>query len=130
MDGVKQYRLLGHTGLRVSPFCLGTMSFGTEWGWGAAKEASFAILDRYFQSGGNFVDTADLYTNGTSEQIIGEFLESRRLRETAVLATKFSFSAIPGDPNAGGNGRKNMRRSLEGSLRRLRTDYVDLLWLH
>lgn len=130
MDGVKQYRLLGHTGLRVSPFCLGTMSFGTEWGWGAAKEASFAILDRYFQSGGNFIDTADLYTNGTSEQIIGEFLESRKLRDTAVVATKFSFSAIPGDPNAGGNGRKNMRRSLEGSLRRLRTDYVDLLWLH
>ncbi len=121
---------LGRSGLRVSPFCLGTMTFGTEWGWGAPKEASFAILDRYFERGGNFLDTADGYTGGTSESFLGEYLESSKKRERAVLATKYTFNASPGDPNAGGNGRKNLHRALEGSLRRLRTDYVDLYWMH
>ncbi len=124
------YSLLGRSGLRVSPLCLGTMTFGTEWGWGAPKETAFAILTRYLEAGGNFIDTADGYTNGTSEMLIGEYLAERNLRDSVVLATKFTFNARAGDPNAGGNGRKNIHRALEGSLRRLRTDYVDLYWLH
>src|SRR3954470_13401755 len=114
------YRLLGNSGLRVSPLCLGTMTFGEEWGWGGGKDESRRQLDLYAERGGNFIDTADLYTNGTSEQLLGEFLEGRRDR--CVLATKYSFNAQPGDPNAGGNHRKNLRRALEGSLKRLRTD--------
>lgn len=124
------YTLLGRSGLRVSPFCLGTMTFGTEWGWGSPRETVFAILDRFFEAGGNFLDTADMYTNGKSEELIGEWLQARGHRDRAVVATKFSFSASPGDPNAGGNGRKNVLRALEGSLRRLKTDYVDLYWMH
>ena len=124
------YTPLGRSGLRVCPFCLGTMTFGTEWGWGSPKETAFAILDAYFARGGNFLDTADGYTNGTSESILGEYLAQAGRRDRAVLATKFTFNASPGDPNAGGNGRKNLRRALEGSLRRLRTDYVDLYWMH
>ncbi len=124
------YSLLGRSGLRVSPLCLGTMTFGTEWGWGSPRETVFAILDRYFEAGGNFLDTADGYTNGKSEELIGEWLQARALRDRAVLATKFTFNASPGDPNAGGNGRKNIHRALEGSLRRLKTDYLDLYWMH
>ena len=127
---LSEYSLLGTTGLRVSPLCLGTMTFGTDWGWGAAKEASHALLDRYLDAGGNFVDTADLYTNGSSETIVGEYLAETGRRDSVVLATKFSFSTRPGDPNAGGNSRKNMLRAVEGSLKRLRTDYIDLYWLH
>jgi aryl-alcohol dehydrogenase-like predicted oxidoreductase len=125
------YSLLGRSGLRVSPFCLGTMTFGTDWGWGAPKETVFALLDRYAALGGNFLDTADGYTNGSSESLIGEWLAARPgMRDRVVLATKFTFNAEPGNPNAGGNGRKNVHRALEGSLRRLRTDCVDLYWLH
>ncbi len=124
------YALLGRSGLRVSPICLGTMTFGTEWGWGAPKDTAFALLDRYLEAGGNFVDTADAYTGGTSETFIGEYLSARGLRDRVVLATKFTFNSAPGDPNAGGNGRKNIYRALEASLRRLKTDYVDLYWLH
>ncbi len=124
------YSLLGRSGLRVSPLCLGTMTFGTEWGWGSPKETAFQVMSRYLEGGGNFIDTADGYTNGTSETLIGEFLAERNLRDSVVLATKFTFNARAGDPNAGGNGRKNIHRALEGSLRRLRTDYVDLYWLH
>src|SRR6266545_3195482 len=124
------YSLLGRSGLRVSPLCLGTMTFGTEWGWGSPKETAHAILDRYLESGGNFLDTADLYTGGTSESIIGGYLAAGGQRDSVVLATKFSFNARPGDPNAGGNARKNIHRALEGSLKRLRTDYLDLYWLH
>jgi aryl-alcohol dehydrogenase-like predicted oxidoreductase len=124
------YSLLGRSGLRVSPLCLGTMTFGTEWGWGSPKDTVFAILDRYFAAGGNFLDTADGYTNGKSEELIGEWLVARNMRDQAVVATKFTFGARPGDPNAGGNGRKNIHRALEGSLRRLKTDYVDLYWMH
>jgi aryl-alcohol dehydrogenase-like predicted oxidoreductase len=122
------YRLLGSSGLRVSPLCLGTMTFGEEWGWGGSKEDSRRQLDLYADRGGNFIDTADLYTNGTSELLLGEFLIGRRDR--FVLATKYSFNASPGDPNAGGNHRKNLRRALESSLRRLGTDYIDLYWVH
>jgi aryl-alcohol dehydrogenase-like predicted oxidoreductase len=124
------YALLGRSGLRVSPLALGTMTFGTEWGWGSPKETAFAIMDRYFAAGGNFIDTADGYTGGTSESMIGEYLATRGTRDRAVVATKFTFNTAPGDPNAGGNGRKNIYRALEGSLKRLRTDYIDLYWLH
>jgi aryl-alcohol dehydrogenase-like predicted oxidoreductase len=125
-----EYRLLGRSGLRVSPLCLGTMTFGTEWGWGSAKETAHRMLARYLELGGNFVDTADGYTGGTSESLIGEYLKRSGRRDRTVLATKFSLGATPGDPNSGGNGRKCVLRALEGSLRRLGTDYVDLYWLH
>jgi aryl-alcohol dehydrogenase-like predicted oxidoreductase len=127
---MKEYTTLGRSGLRVSPFCLGTMTFGTEWGFGADEKASRAVFDHYLESGGNFIDTADEYTNGHSEQMVGQFVTERGLRDRLVIATKFTFSADRGNPNAGGNGRKNARRALEGSLRRLQTDYVDLYWVH
>ncbi|MBI5241231.1 MAG: aldo/keto reductase [Elusimicrobia bacterium] len=127
-ENLVDYALLGGSGLRVSPLCLGTMTFGTEWGWGSPAQTARAILDRYLDAGGNFVDTADGYTNGTSESLLGGFLKGRRDR--VVLATKFTFNAFPGDPNAGGNGRKNIMRAVEASLKRLQTDYVDLYWLH
>src|SRR5438270_5904366 len=127
---VNDYITLGRSGLRVSPLALGTMTFGTEWGWGAEESVSRQIFDRYFESGGNFVDTADAYTNGKSEEMVGKFIADRKLRDRVVLATKFTFNSEPGNPNAGGNGRKNLYRALEGSLRRLKTDYVDLYWLH
>jgi len=127
---MNEYTTLGRSGLRVSPLCLGTMTFGTEWGWGADQDVSRALFDRYTEAGGNFVDTADGYTGGKSEEMVGKFIVERRLRDRIVLATKFTFNAEPGNPNAGGNGRKNIYRALEGSLRRLQTDYVDLYWLH
>lgn len=130
IDSLTHYSLLGRTGLRVSRFCLGTMTFGTEWVWGAAKDTAEAILERYLDAGGNFVDTADGYTGGSSETIIGDYLARAGRRNQVVLATKFTFNGRPGDPNAGGNARKNIHRALEGSLRRLKTDYVDLYWLH
>jgi aryl-alcohol dehydrogenase-like predicted oxidoreductase len=106
------------------------MTFGTEWGWGADEDVSRAVFHRYLEEGGNFVDTANGYTNGKSEELLGRFITEDGLRDRIVLATKFTFNTQPGDPNAGGNGRKNIYRSLEASLRRLRTDYVDLYWLH
>ena len=130
LPSLSEYALLGRSGLRVSPLCLGTMTFGTEWGWGADPASCRAMLHRYLEAGGNFIDTADLYTGGRSEEILGQLLEEDRLRDRVVLATKFTFNARPGDPNAGGNGRKNIERALAGSLRRLRTGYVDLYWLH
>src|SRR5687768_14234863 len=125
---LNHYRLLGKSALRVPPMCLGTMTFGEEWGWGGSKDDSRRQLDLYAEQGGNFLDTADLYTNGTSETFLGEFLNGRRDR--FVLATKYTFNAVRGDPNAGGNHRKNMRRALELSLKRLQTDYIDLYWVH
>lgn len=127
---VASYSLLGRSGLRVSPLCLGTMTFGTEWGWGSSEETARTIFHRYLDAGGNFVDTADLYTNGRSEELLGQFMKDAGNRDSVVLATKFTFNARPGDPNAGGNGRKNILRALDGSLRRLKTDYIDLYWLH
>jgi aryl-alcohol dehydrogenase-like predicted oxidoreductase len=121
-------RLLGPTGLRVSELCLGAMTFGTEWGWGADAEESRRMLDAFAAAGGNFVDTADAYTGGTSEELLGRFVE--RDRDRWVIATKYTISTDRTDPNAEGNGRKNLTRSLEASLRRLRTDYVDLYWVH
>ncbi len=123
-----RYRLLGKSGLRVSELCLGTMTFGEDWGWGSSKDESRQVLDAFVEAGGNFIDTANVYTNGTSETLLGEFLKGSRDR--AVLATKYT-NAMPGtDPNAGGNQRKNMMRSVEASLKRLQTDYIDLYWLH
>jgi aryl-alcohol dehydrogenase-like predicted oxidoreductase len=127
---LNEYTTLGRSGLRVSPLCLGTMTFGTEWGWGAEEKVSRQLLDRYLDAGGNFIDTADGYTLGKSEEMLGKFIAERKLRDRIVLATKFTFSADPANPNAGGNGRKNIHRALEGSLRRLQTDYIDLYWLH
>ncbi|MEM9527705.1 MAG: aldo/keto reductase [Bacteroidota bacterium] len=124
------YYLLGRSGLRVSRLALGTMTFGSEWGWGAKKEGARELFDHYVAAGGNFFDTADLYTNGTSEKWLGEFIKDTRSRDRAVIASKFSYNAEPGNPNAGGNGRKNILRAVEGSLQRLGTDYLDLYFLH
>jgi aryl-alcohol dehydrogenase-like predicted oxidoreductase len=123
-----RYKLLGNSGLRVSELCLGTMTFGEIWGWGSSKDESREILDAFFEAGGNFIDTANIYTNGTSESLLGEFLKADRDR--AVLATKYTNSMPGADPNAGGNQRKNMMRSVEASLKRLQTDYIDLYWVH
>ena len=125
-----EYVLLGRSGLRVSRFCLGTMTFGTDWGWGTAEDASRQIFNHFLDSGRNFIDTADGYTNGTSETLIGKFLKERGDRDRVVLATKFGFGREEGNPNAGGLGRKNIYSALHTSLRRLQTDYLDLYWLH
>lgn len=123
-----KYQLLGKSGLRVSELCLGAMTFGEEWGWGASKEECHKIFNAYIDAGGNFIDTANKYTEGTSEKYIGEFISSDRDR--FVLATKYTSNTRRGDPNAGGNHRKNMIQSLEASLKRLNTDYIDLYWVH
>jgi aryl-alcohol dehydrogenase-like predicted oxidoreductase len=123
-----KYRLLGNSGLRVSEAALGTMTFGEEWGWGARKDEAKKVYDAFREAGGNFIDTANLYTNGTSESFLGEFMLGHR--ESVVLATKYSNSAPGTDPNAGGNQRKNMVQAVEASLKRLRTDYIDLYWVH
>jgi aryl-alcohol dehydrogenase-like predicted oxidoreductase len=125
---VMRYKLLGKSGLKVSELCLGTMTFGDDWGWGSSREESRAIYDAFVEAGGNFIDSADLYTNGASERFLGEFIAADR--ERIVLATKYTNSAPGTDPNAGGNQRKNMMQSLEASLKRLKTDYIDLYWLH
>ena len=123
-----RYKLLGKSGLRVSEICLGTMTFGEEWGWGANKEESRNIFDDFADAGGNFIDTANRYTEGTSEKYVGEFISEDR--ENYVLASKYSLYNKRDNVNAGGNHRKNMIQSVEGSLKRLNTDYLDLLWLH
>jgi aryl-alcohol dehydrogenase-like predicted oxidoreductase len=123
-----RYKLLGRSGLRVSELALGTMTFGEEWGWGSSRAESQEVFKIYVEAGGNFIDTANRYTNGTSEKLVGEFIASDR--QHFVLATKYSLSMRADDPNAGGNHRKNMVQALEASLRRLKTDYVDLYWLH
>ncbi|MFJ8813614.1 aldo/keto reductase [Amycolatopsis thermoflava] len=122
------YRLLGRSGLRVSPLALGTATFGTEWGWGAEPDDARKLFDTYVERGGNFIDTAATYTDGSSERLLGEF--TRGNRESLVLATKYTTLSRPGDPNSGGPHRKSMFTSVETSLRRLNTDYLDLLYLH
>src|SRR5262252_1429190 len=123
-----KYRLLGNSGLRVSEVALGTMTFGEEWGWGSAKDEARKVYDTFRDAGGNFVDTANLYTNGASETFLGEFMQGHR--GSVVLATKYS-NAMPGpDPNAAGNQRKSMMEAEEASLKRLQTDYIDLYWVH
>jgi aryl-alcohol dehydrogenase-like predicted oxidoreductase len=121
---------LGRTGLRVSPLCFGTMTFGTDWGWGTDDEGARSLFNHYVDQGGNFFDTADAYVGGKSEELVGRFVRERKLREKLVIATKFSLNTDPGNQNGGGNGRKNIHRAHEASLRRLGTDYVDLYWLH
>jgi len=123
------YITLGRSGLRVSPVCLGTMTFGNDWGWGSEENVARDVFYRYVERGGNFIDTADGYTQGHSEELVGKFIGEYG-RDKVVLATKFTFNAEPGNPNAGGNGRKNIYRALHGSLKRLNTDYIDLYWLH
>src|SRR5580700_2051141 len=123
-----KYRLLGNSGLRVSEAALGAMTFGDDWGWGSAKDEARKVYDAFREAGGNFIDTANLYTNGTSESFLGEFMAGHR--QSVVLATKYT-NAFPGtDPNAAGNQRKNMMQAVEASLKRLKTDYIDLYWVH
>lgn len=122
------YRLLGRSGLRVSELALGTMTFGEDWGWGASKEESRRQFDAFAELGGNFIDTANRYTEGTSERFVGEFIASDRDR--FVVATKYTLFDRKGDPNFSGNHRKNMMRSVRESLKRLGTDHIDLLWVH
>jgi aryl-alcohol dehydrogenase-like predicted oxidoreductase len=125
------YRTLGRSGLRVSPFALGAMNFGEEGGWGCGVEESETILQAYLDRGGNFIDTANFYTNGHSEAIVGDFFAARPgLRDRVVLASKFFGNMHPGDPNGGGAGRKAIRSQLDQSLRRMKTDYLDVYWLH
>jgi len=125
------YVTLGNSGLRVSPFCLGTMTFGEDWGWGSSAAESEAILARFLECGGNFIDTANVYTKGHSEKLIGDFIgPDRHKRDRVVIATKFFGNLFPGDPNGGGAGRKTIVSSCEQSLRRLQTDYIDLYWMH
>ncbi len=123
-----RYKLLGKSGLRVSELCLGTMTFGEDWGWGSSKEESRKVYDAFLEAGGNFIDTANVYTNGTSEKLLGEFMTGHR--DKIVLATKYTNAAPGNDPNAAGNHRKSMMQAVEASLKRLKTDYIDLYWLH
>ena len=122
------FRLLGRSGLRVSPLSLGTMTFGVGQGWGSDDSQAAQIFNHYVECGGNSIDTANFYGNGGSEQVLAKLIQARR--EQLVLATKYSLTMRRGDPNACGNQRKNMVQSVEHSLRRLQTDYIDLLYLH
>jgi aryl-alcohol dehydrogenase-like predicted oxidoreductase len=122
-----KYHLLGHSGLRVSELCLGTMTFGEEWGWGGSADDSRAMFDAFGEAGGNFIDTANLYTEGQSEKILSALIAPER--ERWVLATKYSLGNAP-HVNGSGNHRKNMVQAVEASLKRLKTDFIDLYWLH
>ena len=125
------YVTLGRSGLRVSPLCLGAMTFGEDLGWGSSVEESRQIMDRYIDLGGNFIDTANFYTKSHSEKIIGDHIGRHPARrDRLVVATKFSGNLYPGDPNGGGSGRKSIVAACENSLRRLQTDFIDLYWLH
>jgi len=122
------YRLLGNSGLRVSELCLGTMTFGGDWGWGANKHEAQRIFDAFLAAGGNFIDTANPYTCGSSERFLGEFIQSER--DHIVVATKYTLVMEPGKVNSAGNHRKNLMQSIQGSLKRLQTDCIDVLWVH
>ncbi|OWU66582.1 aldo/keto reductase [Marinibacterium profundimaris] len=136
---LSNFRALGRSGLVVSPLCLGTMTFGPG-DWGADEDASREIFNAYRDAGGNFVDTADIYSGGVSEEFVGKFIKETKSRDDIVLATKFGFngsssplsgsSGGPGNPHAGGAGAKNIHRALDASLKRLGTDYIDLYWMH
>src|SRR5205814_9304837 len=117
--------------LRVSPRCLGAMTFGPDWGWGSSVEDSTRIIDAFLERGGNFIDAANMYTKGHAEAIIGDHLgHDRARRDRVVIATKFLGNMYPGDPNGGGAHRKAIHAQCEQSLRRLKTDYIDLYWMH
>src|SRR5687768_607515 len=120
------YRALGRSGLAVSPLSLGTMTFGTR-RWGADAAGSRAIFDAYLDAGGNFIDTADVYSGGSSEELLGGFIADAGLRDQIVLATKAGFGT-GSDPHSGGNGAKHLHAAINGSLRRLGTDHIDLYW--
>lgn len=122
-------RALGRSGLLVSPLCLGTMTFGTK-GWGSEDAVSQSIFNEYIDAGGNFLDTAEAYSGGRSEELLGRFINERVLREGVVLSTKYGWNGQDGNPLSGGTGRKNIVRALESSLKRLGTDYLDLYWMH
>ena len=124
-----ELRTLGRSGLLVSPVALGTMTFGTP-RWGSPDEVSEQVFRTYVDAGGNFIDTADVYAKGRSEELVGGYIAESKLRDDLVLATKYTFNPNPGRPLLGGNSRKNLYRALEGSLQRLRTEYIDLLWMH
>ena len=131
MTSLDSYSTLGRSGLRVSPLTLGTMTFGEDHGYGASPDVSAEMIATYLDRGGNSIDTANLYTNGHSEKIVGDFFARSDIRrDQAVIGTKFYCSMFNGDPNAGGAGRKAMIQQVDASLRRLQTDYVDILWLH
>ena len=123
-----KYKLLGNSGLRVSEAALGALTFGDDWGWGAAKDEARKMYDAFREAGGNFIDTANTYTNGTSESFLGEFMQGHR--QSVVMATKYTNAAPGTDPNAAGNHRKSMVQAVEASLKRLKTDYIDLYWVH
>src|SRR6202165_4322894 len=125
---IMKYRLLGKSGLRVSEASLGTMTFGDEWGWGSPKAEAQKVYETYREAGGNFIDTANVYTNGTSETFLGEFMQGHR--QSVVMATKYTNAAPGTDPNAAGNHRKSMVQAVEASLKRLQTDDIDLYWVH
>jgi aryl-alcohol dehydrogenase-like predicted oxidoreductase len=127
---LNHYVTMGRSGLRVSPMCLGAMTFGLDWGWGSDDATSKRIMDAYMERGGNFIDTANTYTKGHSEAIIGEHLGANPKRDRMVIATKFLANLYPGDPNGGGAHRKAVMAACEESLRRLKTDYIDLYWMH
>jgi len=128
---LNEYVTLGRSGLRVSPFCLGAMTFGKDWGWGSSVEDSVRIMDAYIDKGGNFLDTANIYTKGHSEKVIGDHVgREPAKRDRLVIATKFLGNLYPGDPNGGGAHRKGIYAACEQSLRRLQTDYIDLYWMH
>jgi aryl-alcohol dehydrogenase-like predicted oxidoreductase len=123
-----RYTLLGGSGLRISEVALGTMTFGTDWGWGASESESAKQFELFADAGGTLIDTANKYTDGAAESILGELLAADR--DHFVVGTKYSLNVREGDLNAGGNHRKSLVSALEASLRRLRTDRVDVLWLH
>jgi len=130
IESVATYSPLGRSGLRVSPLCLGTMTFGTTSNWGSDQKTAKQIFHRFLEAGGNFFDTADMYTSGQSEEWLGQFINEDGIRDQVVVATKFTFNQRPNDPNAGGNGRKHIMEAVDASLKRLNTDYIDLYWLH
>ena len=131
--GLDSYVTLGRSGLRVSPFCLGTLTFGEDWPFGSSVEVSEAVLASFLEQGGNFLDTANMYSYGHSEKIVGDYVAQNRVRRDGlVIATKFAGNLYghARDPNGGGTGRKAVLQACENSLRRLRTDYIDLYWMH
>lgn len=123
-----RYKLFGRSGLRVSELALGTMTFGEDWGWGASREVSRQLFETYAAAGGNFIDTANRYTEGTAEKFVGEFIQADRAH--FVLASKYTLKMRAGDPSFSGNHRKNLVQAVRASLQRLNTEYLDLLWVH